>query len=66
MKEQFKQWLISLNSPFIDALGVDSIASRVSDTLEPIHCNNGEMEVLERLLCDFFDTLSCHELSEIC
>lgn len=67
MKEKFKQWLISLNSPIIRLLGVDSIISKVSDRLEPINCNNEEeIAVLEDLLSYFFDTLSCNELVEIC
>ena len=67
MKEKFKQWLISLNSPIIRLLGVDSIISKVSDRLEPINCNNEEeIAVLEDLLSNFFDTLSCNELVEIC
>lgn len=66
MKEKFKQWLISLNSPIIRSLGVDSVASKVSDRLEPINCNEEEISVLEDLLSNFFDTLSCNELVEIC
>lgn len=67
MKEKFKQWLISLNSPIIRSLGVDSVVSKVSDRLEPINCNNEEeIAVLEDLLSYFFDTLSCNELVEIC
>lgn len=66
MKEKFKQWLISLNSPIIISLGVDSVVSKVSDRLEPINCNKEEIAVLEDLLSNFFDTLSCNELVEIC